>query len=137
MKATFDENKLATTVGANGLAAEAVVTQPAFKIRVNEEIEYEFDQQKFEEYLSSSSSRSASPNRRRKASSSRNVRGTSGSKIRDPLAVTALTPHDASTTSNMVEAVDPDLPSAVKVTAEGAPTLSKRARQRRRQRLAR
>ena len=44
MKATFDENKLATTVGANGLAGEAVVTQPAFKIRVNEEIEYEFDQ---------------------------------------------------------------------------------------------
>ena len=39
---TFAENKLATTVGASGLAAEAAVSQP-IKIVVNEEIEYEFD----------------------------------------------------------------------------------------------
>ncbi|ONK76538.1 uncharacterized protein A4U43_C03F29310 [Asparagus officinalis] len=125
MKATFSENKLATTVGANSLAAEAVVTQPAFKIRVNEEIEYEFDQQKFEEYLSSSSFRSASPNRRRKL------------KSRDLLAAATPTHRDIPTASNKVEAADPDLPSTMKITAEGAPTLSKRARQRWRQRLAR
>ena len=94
MKLTFPENKLATTVGANGIATDAVVTQPAFKIRVNEEIEYEFDRQKFEEYLSSSSSRSASPSRRRKASSSRVVRGTLGSKTQEPLTIAALAPRD-------------------------------------------
>ena len=57
-KPTFGENKLATTVGANGLAAETVVSQP-IKIPVESMVEYEFDQTKFEEYLSSSSSRSS------------------------------------------------------------------------------
>ena len=41
---TFTANKLATTVGANSLAAEVVVPQPTIKIPVAEEVEYEFDQ---------------------------------------------------------------------------------------------
>nr|ABB55289.1 hypothetical protein 10.t00033 [Asparagus officinalis] len=120
---------MATIVGANSLAAEVVVTQPTFKIRVNEEIEYEFDQQKFEE--------SASPSRSRKVSSSRNTRGVSGLKIKDPLAAAAPMPHDVPATSKEVEAVDPDSSSAMKITDEGTLILSKRTRQRRRQRLAR
>ncbi|ONK62402.1 uncharacterized protein A4U43_C07F3500 [Asparagus officinalis] len=58
-KPTFDANKLATTVGANGLTVETVVSQPIIKIPVESMVEYEFDQTKFEEYLSSSSSRSS------------------------------------------------------------------------------
>nr|ABB55277.1 hypothetical protein 10.t00010 [Asparagus officinalis] len=58
-KPTFDANKLATTVGANGLAAETVVSQPIIKIPVESMVEYEFDQTKFEEYLSLSPSRSS------------------------------------------------------------------------------
>ena len=72
METTFAENKLATTVGASGLADEAAVSQP-IKIIVTEEIEYEFDQAKFEEYLSSSSSKSPSPRRCRKTSSPKKV----------------------------------------------------------------
>ena len=134
--ATFTENKLATTVGANGIATDAVVTQPALKIRVNEEVEYEFDQQKYEEYLSSSSSRSASPSRRKKASSSRVVRGTFGSKTQDPLAIAALAPRGDSALPNVVKIADLGS-SPKKVATEGAPAISKRALQRRRQRLAR
>ena len=40
--ATFSANKLATTVGDNSFAAEAVVPQPTIKIFVGEEVEYEF-----------------------------------------------------------------------------------------------
>ena len=51
----FDANKLATTVGANSFTVGAVVSQPRICIPVEEVVEYEFDQLKFEEYLSSSS----------------------------------------------------------------------------------
>ena len=132
--ATFTENKLATTVGANDLAPEIVVTQPAFKIRVNEEVEYEFDQKKFEEYLSSSSSRSASPNRRKKTSASKNVRGTSNSKNQEPSA--AFAPRNVPMLLSVVKTANPALPSTSKAMDDATPILSKRALQRRRQRLA-
>ena len=69
----FPANNLATTVGATDLAAEIVASQPRILIPVEEEVEYEFDQQKFEEYLSSSSG-STSPLKSKKFSSRRKVR---------------------------------------------------------------
>nr|ABB55309.1 hypothetical protein 12.t00016 [Asparagus officinalis] len=58
-------------MGANSLSTEAVVPQPQIKILVVEEVEYEFDQAKLEEYLSSSSSRSSSSRKYRKISTSK------------------------------------------------------------------
>ena len=140
-QATFSANKLATTVRANSFAAEAVVPQPMIKIPVFEEVEYEFDQQKFEEYVSSSSSRSASPCRCRKASSSRKIRWSSDLKTQeDDLSAVAVVvtlrndpPASKETRSNVR-----DNSSKVKeLPVESAPVLTKRARQRRRQPLAR
>ena len=48
----FPANNLATTVGATDLAVEIGASQPRILIPVVEEVEYEFDQTKFEEYLS-------------------------------------------------------------------------------------
>ena len=45
---TFDPNTLATTVGANSLITKVVVPQPKIKIPVDSEVEYEFDEAKFE-----------------------------------------------------------------------------------------
>nr|ABD63126.1 hypothetical protein 18.t00022 [Asparagus officinalis] len=61
-------------MGANSLTAKTIVLQPTIKISVAEEVKYEFDQQKFEEYVSSSSSRSTSSRKRRKVSSCRKTR---------------------------------------------------------------
>ena len=69
----FPANNLATTVGAADLAAEIGASQPRISIPVVEEVEYEFDQQKFEEYLSSSSG-STSPRKSKKLSSRRKNR---------------------------------------------------------------
>ncbi|XP_020249983.1 protein FAR1-RELATED SEQUENCE 5-like [Asparagus officinalis] len=61
-------------MGGNNLVAKAVVSQPTIKILVDEEVEYEFDQQKFEEHVSSSSSsRSSSPCKDGKAASLKKV----------------------------------------------------------------
>ena len=119
--ATFSANKLATTVGANGIATDAVVTQPALKIGVNEE--HELDQQRFKEGLSSSSSRSASPNGYRKVTSFINVCRSFGSKIQDPVAASALAPRYVPTSSKMVEIADPDSSSAEEMTSEDAPAI--------------
>ena len=132
-KSTFDANKLATTVGANGLAAETVTSQPRIPIPVEEEVEYEFDQAKFEEYVSSSGS--TSPRKSKKFSSRRKVRWYE--EVQN--ANEALTPIDAKVASGEVpptsNQVNPTPADAS--TVEGVVTLSKRARQRRRQRLAR
>ena len=69
----FPANNLATTVGAADLAAEIGASQPRISIPVVEEVEYEFDQQNFEEYLSSSSG-STSPRKSKKFSSRRKTR---------------------------------------------------------------
>ena len=73
MNAIFTANNLATTVGATDLAAEIITSQPRISIPVEEEVEYEFDQAKFEEYLSSSSG-STSPRKSKKFSSKRKAR---------------------------------------------------------------
>ncbi|ONK73240.1 uncharacterized protein A4U43_C04F28830 [Asparagus officinalis] len=134
MKIIFPANNLATTMGATDLAAEIVASQPRISIPVEEEVEYEFDQQKFKDYLSSSSG-STSPLKSKKLSSRRKVRWYE--EVQN--ANEDLTPIDAKValgevppTSNQVKAV-----LANSSAAEGVVTLSKRARQRRHQRLAR
>ena len=135
----FTANKLATTVGVNSLATEAVVPQPTIKIPVAEEVEYEFDQQKFEEYISSSSSRSAPPHKRRKISSSHKIRRFPDLKTQEvDLHVVATTVAPCNDPPTFKETRSTDLNSFVikEPTAEGGPTLSRRARQRKHQRLA-
>ena len=131
---TFTANKLAITVGANSFAAEAFVPQPTIKIPVLEEVEYEFDQQKFEEYVSSSSSRSASPGKCRSASSSRKICWSSDLKIQedDLSAAVAVAPCNDPPAFNEAKFADLNSFTIKESTAEGAPTLSKRARQRKR-----
>nr|ABD63087.1 hypothetical protein 17.t00014 [Asparagus officinalis] len=139
-KSTFSPNKLETTVGANSLVTEAVVPQPTIKIRVTEEVEYEFDQQKFEEYISSSSSRSASPRKRRRISFARKIRWFSDLKTQEgefPATVAAVTPHNNPPVSNETKSTNLNSSVIKELTAEGVPTLSRRARQRQRQHLAR
>ena len=118
----FDANKLATTVGANSFTAGAVVSQPRICIPVEEVVEYEFDQLKFEEYLSSSSSRSSASRKRR--------------KINAPVVAVAE-PYNALPASNESGSADLNSSSIKELSTEGAPILSKRTRQRQRQRCAR
>ena len=128
----FTTNKLATTVGANSFAAKAVVPQPTIKIPVFEEVEYEFDQQKFEEYISSSSSRSSSC-KRRKTTAVKNMTSDPKTKADDlnPKAVEDSSPASKETRSNVR-----DNSSKVKeLPVESAPVLTKKAHQRRRQHL--
>nr|ABB55329.1 hypothetical protein 12.t00047 [Asparagus officinalis] len=138
--ATFTANKLATTVGANSLAAEVVVPQLTIKIPVAEEVEYEFDQQKFEEYVSSSSSRSASPCRCRNVSSSQKIRRSPDLKNQEinlPIVNATVVRYNGPPTSNETRSADLNSFANKESTTEGALTLSKRARQRQRQHLAR
>ena len=92
------------------------------KIPVEEAVEYEFDQQKYEEYLSSSSSRSSASRKRR--------------KINAPVAA-VVEPCNALPASNESGSTNPKSSSIKEFSIEGAPTLSKRACQRQHQRLAR
>ena len=128
-KTVFHANNLATTVGAADLAAEIVTSQPRIPIPVEEEVEYEFDQAKFEEYLSSSSG-STSPRKSKKFSSRRKVRWYE--EVQN--ANDVLTPTNAKVASGEVpptsNEVKPILADAS--TILGVVTLSKRARQRRR-----
>ena len=134
-KATiFPANNLATTVGANSFTTEAVASQPRIPIPVEEEVEYEFDQQKFEEYLSSSS-KSTSPRKSKspKLSSKRKLRWYEEVEA----ANEDLAPFDAEAASGEISPSN-QVRSALAESsvAEGVVTLSKRARQRQRQRLA-
>ena len=83
---------------------EIIVSQPRIRILVDEEVEYEFDQQKFEEYLSSSSSRSSAPRKRR--------------KVKAPIAA-ALSLCNAPLTSNEVGSIDLNSSSIKKLSTEG------------------
>ena len=122
-----DANKLATMVGANGLAAETIVSQPIIKILVESTVEYEFDQAKFEEYLSSSSVKSSSPRKCRKISSLLKLSNTTDEDSR--LIVTKDSSHNLSAHNDS---------SPIKESLnQSPPALTKRAHQRQRQRRAR
>nr|ABD63110.1 hypothetical protein 18.t00006 [Asparagus officinalis] len=127
-----DANKLATTVGANGLAAETVVSQP-IKILVESTVEYEFDQAKFEEYLSSSSSKSSSPHKCRKISSSKNVFkfSTPSNAIDEDSRLIVAEDFTRNTSARN------DSYLVKESSNQSPPALTKRARQRQRQRHAR
>nr|ABB55283.1 hypothetical protein 10.t00026 [Asparagus officinalis]ABB55285.1 hypothetical protein 10.t00028 [Asparagus officinalis] len=131
----FPANNLATTVGATDLAAEIGASQPRIQIPVVEEVEYEFDQTKFEEYLSSSS-RSTSPRKSKKSKFSSNKKVRWYEEVEatndDLISIDAkVASGEAPPTSNQIKLV----PTNSSIT-KGAVTLSKRARQRQRQRLA-
>ena len=126
---TFPANNLATTVGATDLTAEIGASQPRISIPVVEEVEYEFDQQKYEEYVSSSGSTSSPKSKKfQKFSSRRKVRWCEEVEATND----DLTPFDAEVASGEVLPASKQVKSAV----EGVVILSKRARQRQRQRLA-
>ena len=132
-KTIFPANNLATTVGATDLAAEIGTSQPRISIPVVEEVEYEFDQQKFEGYLSSSSG-STSPRKSKKLSSRRKTRWFEDVENTNE----DLTPLDAKAASGEIPPIPNQVGSALAnpSAAGGVVTLSKRARQRQRQRLA-
>ena len=127
----FPANNLATTVGAADLAAEIGASQPRIQIPVVEEVEYEFDQTKFEEYLSSSS-RSTSPRKSKKSkfSSRRKTRWYEDVENTNE----DLAPFDAKVASGEIPPIPNQVGSALAnpSAAGGVMTLSKRARQRQR-----
>ena len=128
-KPTFDANKLATTVGANGLAVETVLSQP-IKIPVESMVEYEFDQIKFEEYLSSSSSRSSLSRKYKRISQLRKTYMPKKAQNEDSRLIVA-----EDFTRNTSAHNDSYL---VKESSnQSPPALTKRARRRQRQRRAR
>ena len=93
-----------------------------------EEVEYEFDQQKYEEYVSSSGSTSPRKSKKfQKFSSRRKVRWCEEVEATND----NLTPIDAEVASGEVPSASKQVKSAI----EGVVTLSKRARHRQRQRL--
>ena len=120
-KTIFPANNLATTVGADDLANEIDASQPRIAIPVVEEVEYEFDQAKFEEYVSSSGS--ISPRKSKKFSSGRKVRWFEAARKPNE----ALNPADAKVASDEVpptsNQVNPTPANAS--TVQGVVTLSK------------
>ena len=129
-KTVFHANNLATTVGADDLANEIDASQPRIAIPVVEEVEYEFDQAKFEEYVSSSGSTSP---RKSKFSSRRKVRWYEEVEATNE----DLAPFDAKVPSGEIPPIPNQVGAALAnpSAAEGMVTLSKRARQRQRQRF--
>ena len=130
----FPANNLATTVGAADLAVEIGASQPRISIPVVEEVEYEFDQTSFEEYLSSTGSTSPRKSKKSKFSFRRKVRWYEEVEATNE----DLAPFDAKVASGEIPPVSNQVRSALANSSatEGVVTLSKRARQRQRQRLA-
>ena len=100
-------------MGADDLANEIDASQQRIVILVVEEVEYEFDQAKFEEYVSSSGS--ISPRKSKKFSSGRKARWFEAARE----AHEALNPTDAEVASNEI----PPTSNQVNSTPANASTI--------------